>query len=1335
MSVFSRILVILLATTLLLGTQTRSVIADDPPKQAEPAEETKADKKAKEPKPKAKPADAAKKRKKQRKSKSDAAEAKKADAKQEPVVAESKPKPKDKQPNAKDKEPASESAKPAPQVEAAVKEEAKKEDKPAAERKPVAAKKESPAEPSLIANKDILGLVPWRSIGPANMSGRITDLSIDNADPSLWYVATASGGMLKSTNNGVVMEHQFDGEEVVSIGAVAHAASDANVVWVGTGEANPRNSVSYGNGVYKSVDGGKTWKHMGLEETYQIGRILIDPNDPNVVYVGALGRLYGPNRQRGVFKTTDGGETWKHVLYVNDNTGVIDMIMHPEEPGTIIAGLWDRMRDEFDSWPGSVKKPEGVDGYDPIRKWGKGGGLYKTSDSGENWTRLTKGLPPGKMGRIGLDWQTGGDQAIYAIIDCEDIGKGPKPATAFLGIVVGERDATGEGDAKEVFVAQVMTGSPAAKAGVKVGDVVTTMEGKTLKSGKMFLDLLREKKPGRRVALELARAEESVAIQPVLTPRPNSRAQTPTGYLGVTAEVRDEKVVLTTVTKASPAEQAGLKVGDEILKADDQAVETFDAVVKLLATKAIEDDVALSIKRGEETMAITATLGERPSRQPRQSSAFMGIQGEDQQGGGAKMLSVTDGGPSEKAGMKAGDVIIKVGDDKISDYAGLIAQIRSRKPGDVMKIVAKRKDKDVNLQVTLGDRNANTSNRPYTYSYFGQTPNIQDMQGAEGYRYGGIYRSDDDGETWMRVNSLNTRPMYFSVIRVDPSDAEKVYVLGVSQFASADGGITFQSNFGRGVHSDAHDLWIDPKDGRHMVIGGDGGVYATYDRGQTWNHINTKALGQFYHVAIIPGAPYGVVGGLQDNGSWAGPAISRSGGTINEDWFRVGGGDGFICRVDAEDPDLIYYESQNGSIGRRHLKTGERAGIRPARERGKEFRFNWEAPFLLSSHNSRLFYSAGNYVFRSFDRGNDLQIISPEITRTKRGSATEISESPRDPNVLYVGTDDGYLWVTTNGGTKWTRIDENLDAPGPRWVASIEASKFADGRVYVTLDGHRSDDDNPYVYVSEDFGKTFRPLHVELPRGSTRCLREDPENENLLYLGTEYAFWISLDRGEHWGKANGNLPTVAIHDVAVVPGGNEIVLATHGRSLWAGDVAALRAVSAKSMQKAAELYPIEDVVRWRRNPERGQTSPRYVGQNPARGAQIWYSLGKDAKKVQLQVSDVAGKTLRTLDGKAEAGLYRLTWDLTAQRTRPGGGRQAAGFRGGTFFVPSAPYRVTLLVDGKESGSQVVQVESDPALPVGAVADEVYEQELLREEIAKKLKDAAKDAGVDVYRDN
>jgi len=493
--------------------------------------------------------------------------------------------------------------------------------------------------------------------------------------------------------------------------------------------------------------------------------------------------------------------------------------------------------------------------------------------------------------------------------------------------------------------------------------------------------------------------------------------------------------------------------------------------------------------------------------------------------------------------------------------------------------------------------------------------------------------------------------MYFSVIKVDPSDDQRVYVLGVSQFQSSNGGVTFTGDFGRRVHADGHDLWIDPDDGRHMVIGCDGGFYVTYDRGQNWDHVNTAAIGQFYHVTISPRKPYWVAGGLQDNGSWSGPAISRNGGAINEDWINIGGGDGFVCRIDPENTDIVYSESQNGSISRRNLATGERASIRPPRVEGVSYRFNWKTPFILSHHNPRIFYSAGNYVFKSLDRGDDLKTISPEIPLTNRGSATALAESPRNPDVLYAGTDDGALWVTQNGGQDWTDITKNLGITDPRWVSTIAASRYSDGRVYVCLDGHRSDDDKPYAFVSEDFGATFQPLHEELPWGSTRCLREDIKNENILYLGTEFALWTSVDRGQNWTQFNQSLPTVAIHEVAQHPDVDEIVVATHGRSLWACDVSGLRQLDKESLTASAELLEPSDVIRWRRNPSRGGTNRRYVSENPSSGARFWYTIPEAAEKVSIRVMDIEGQVISEIEGSGKPGLHVATWSLT-QATRP-----------------------------------------------------------------------------------
>src|SRR5262249_9915809 len=273
----------------------------------------------------------------------------------------------------------------------------------------------------------------WRCVGPASMGGRIVAISVFEADPTTWWVATASGGLVKTTNNGTTFEHQFDREATVSIGDVCVAPSDRNIVWVGTGENNPRNSVSYGNGVYKSTDGGKSWKNVGLKKTFQIGRIVIHPTNPNVVYVGALGRLYGPSEERGVFKTTDGGEHWEKVLFIDDKTGIIDLQMNPSDPETLLAAAWERRRDEFDSHPGNELPPaEGYDRYDPIKKWGAGGGIYRTTDGGKHWHRVSEGLPGNPTGRIGLDFYRKDPKTVFAVVDCENIGKGPPPV--WLGI-------------------------------------------------------------------------------------------------------------------------------------------------------------------------------------------------------------------------------------------------------------------------------------------------------------------------------------------------------------------------------------------------------------------------------------------------------------------------------------------------------------------------------------------------------------------------------------------------------------------------------------------------------------------------------------------------------------------------------------------------------------------------------------------------------------------------------------------------------------------------------------------------------------------------------------
>ena len=1024
----------------------------------------------------------------------------------------------------------------------------------------------------------------WRSIGPATMGGRIISLAVYEAEPTTWWAGTASGGLLKTTNNGITFEHQFDDQPVVSIGHVAVAQSNKDVLWVGTGEANPRNSVSYGNGVYKSVDGGDTWQHMGLDETFQIGRIAIHPTNPDIVYVGALGRLYGPNEARGLYKTTDGGNSWEKILYVDDQTGVIDIDMHPTDPATLMVATYERERDGFDT-------------NDPSKKYGPGSALWKTTDAGANWQRITEGLPTCNLGRIGVDYYRTDPNIVIAIVESEMIAKQPEDAP-YLGVQL-----------------------EAADAGVKI----TSVEGSRNNRGR-----------GRR----------------------------------------------------------GPPPADE-----DEASATADT-------------------------------------------------------------------PAKVAGMQKGDVILAVGGTRVHAPEEVERQCRQHKAGDEVAFTIVRDRKEQEVQVTFGNQPKNARS-PFTGTLGGQAANMQDMQGPNGHEYGGVYKSNDGGMTWVRVNTLNPRPMYYSQVRIDPSNPDILMVLGTSLYRSTDGGKHFDRNAGRGVHADHHAQWINPNNSNHIIHGCDGGIYVTYDACRNWDHLNQVALGQFYHVGVSPERNYTVYGGLQDNGSWGGPSRTSGAGARNEDWFRIGGGDGFRCLVDPDEPLVVYSQSQNGPPSWRNLETGQRGSLRSRRggRDGERIRFNWETPYVLSAHNSKIVYTAGNRVFKSLNRGAGLAPISPDITNTDRGSATDLAESPRNADIVYVGTDDGALWVTHDGGDNWINCfataepapagaeePENTEqrgparrasafedtdddgipdtrtpdtesgethpiaklVPGPRWVSELVASQFEEKRAYVTLDAHRSDDDNPYVFVTEDGGLTWKSLTDTLPEGAgvTRTITEDPVNGDVLYLGTEFQAFVSLDQGKHWTRFNGDLPTVAVHAFAVnVPSG-EIVAGTHGRSLWITPVNEIRQMTEEVLAKPVHFYKPVSAVVWKSKPSTGGTNRRFNAENPPTGARLTYHLTKPASEATLEVVDGTGTVIRKLEGKTDAGLHSMTWDL--RRSAPGGNNNSrqgrwSRNRGGARAQPGI-YTVKLTVDGEvQTHPLTVVIDPDNPDPVWLSFEEEAEQ--------------------------
>jgi photosystem II stability/assembly factor-like uncharacterized protein len=807
----------------------------------------------------------------------------------------------------------------------------------------------APASEQPSQSVNLLTVLNPRCIGPANMGGRIVDVAVVEKKPAVMYVATASGGLWKTVNNGTTWTAVFENEPTVSLGAVAAAPSDPNVVWVGTGEANPRNSVSWGGGVYRSTDGGRTWKNMGLRDSHHVGRIVIHPTDPNIVYVAALGHLWGPNRQRGVYRTSDGGKTWKRSLFINPDTGVIDVALDPRRPATLYAAAYQVRRDGFA-------------GLDPAVQCGPGGGLYRTTDGGATWRRLRRGLPRRPLGRCGLAVSRQDPRVVYAVVQTD-------------------RTATG---------------------------------------------------------------------------------------------------------------------------------------------------------------------------------------------------------------------------------------LRGQKPA----------------------RNADAST-------------------------GGVFRSQDRGRTWTKLNNLCPRPFYYGQVRIDPKDSHRIYVLGVTLFASSDGGRTFSPrNAARGTHNDHHALWIDPRDPDHLVLGGDGGMYFSYDRGATWEHVNNLPIGQFYGIAVDMRRPYRVYGGLQDNGTWGGPSATRRAAAItNADWFKVLGMDGFQCQADPSNPDLVYAEGQFGKLRRVNVRTGAVRRIVPRSPPPADaYRFDWNAPLLLSPHNPRTLYFAGNHVFRSVNQGEQWSVISPNLTRGKRGpnragghAITALAESPLKPGLLFAGTDDGEVHVSTDGGVWWTEVTDNVPRlPRSRRISRIECSHFSPGTAYLTIDRHRQDDRSPYVFRTSDYGTTWTPLIGDLPRGGpVHVIREDPRNPDLLYLGTEFGLFLSLDAGRHWQRLRNGFPTVAVHDLVIHPRDRELVIATHGRSLYVLDVAPLQELSPRVLAASAHLFEVKPATSFPSGGRRDWKGDKvFAAANPPYGAAIFYHLGKpQPEPVRITITDLSGKQVRVLQGNKEVGLHRVTWAL------------------------------------------------------------------------------------------
>lgn len=901
--------------------------------------------------------------------------------------------------------------------------------------------KESLTKNSLVKN------IPFKNIGPSVMSGRVTDLDVNPDNSTEFYVAYASGGVWHTINNGTTFEPILDTSNTQNVGAIA-VDWKHNIIWVGTGENNASRSSYAGIGILKSTDQGKTWQNMGLVDSQHIGRILINPNNPDEVVVGVTGHLYSANSERGIYKTTDGGKTWKQTLFVDENTGIIDAQFSPNNYNLMFASSWTKDR-----------KAWNFDGN------GSNSAIYKSTDAGTTWEKVStekSGFPTGTgVGRIGLAIYD--DNIIYAIHDNQ-----------------------------------------------------------------------------------FHRPEAS---------------------------------------KKEKTEQ----LTKEDFKSMD--VETF----------------------------------------------------------------------------------LKLDGKKLNTFLKMNGFQEKYKAENVKQMVRSGNVKPVDIAKYLEDANSQLFDTP--------------VIGAE------IYKSTDGGINWKKTHEGYLDDLYYSYgyyfghIHVAPNNKDNIYVYGVPILKSKDGGKTFISIDADNVHADHHALWIDPKNPDHLINGNDGGVNMTYDDGDHWIKNNSPSVGQFYAITTDNEKPYNVYGGLQDNGVWVGPHNAEE----NSDWHASGnypwksimGGDGMQVQVDNRNSNIVYTGFQFGNYFRINRATDEQTYIQPKHELGETpYRFNWQTPILLSPHNQDILYLGGNKLMRSMNQGTDWSAISDDLTNGGKkgnvayGTLTTISESPFQFGLIYTGSDDGLVSLTKDAGGNWTTISSTL--PKDLWVSRVVASQHKKERVYATLNGYRFDDFTPYIFVSEDYGQNWKNISSTIPASPVNVIREDPKNENILFVGTDNGAYVSFNRGNSWEAFSNGLPNVAVHDIAIQSEANDLLLGTHGRSIYLAHIDALQTMNIDKMNSAITLFDVQSInysTRW--GDSFGSWTKPY---EPS--VDIQFYANSSAKQTLKILSD-KDIELQRKDIEADKGFNIVTYDLTLTEN----GRKAlikedkdlqiAKAKNDKYYLPKGKYTIQI----------------------------------------------------------
>ncbi len=901
--------------------------------------------------------------------------------------------------------------------------------------------------------------VLFENIGPTIMSGRVVDVDVNPENTTEFYVGYASGGLWYTNNNGTSFTPVLDTSDTQNVGEVA-VDWQTGIIWVGTGENNSSRSSYAGIGLLKSTDKGKTWQNMGLPDSHHIGAIVINPNNPEEVVVGSTGHLYTKNEERGIFKTTNGGESWTKTLYVTDDAGIIDLVHAPNNFNIMYAASWQKDR-----------KAWNFDGS------GSASGIYKSTDAGATWKKVStieSGFPTGDgVGRIGLAVYD--EKTVYAVHDNQ--------------------------------------------------------------FRRPNLDAVKKK------------------------------------TLGLTKE--DFK----TMSAA------------DFLKLDDKKLNAF------LKTNNFQEKY-----RAENV----------------------------------------------KQMLRSGSI----------------------QPIDLAKYL----------------ENAN--------SMLFDTPVI----GAE------VYRSNDGGVSWKKQNDNYIEDLYYSYgyyfgeIRVDPNNADKIYLEGVPIIKSEDAGKSYVSINGDNVHSDHQALWVNPKRPGHLLNGNDGGLNMTYDDGKSWTKLNSASVGQFYAINVDNQKPYHVYGGLQDNGVWKGPHNAKSNSrwhsTGQNPWQSIMGGDGMQVEIDSRNHNIVYTGFQFGNYYRLDTKAKKTTYIQPKHQLGEEpYRFNWQTPILLSSHNQDILYLGGNKLHRSLNKGDDWEAISPDLTKGGKkgnvayGTLTTISESPFKFGLIYTGSDDGLVQISKNGGGSWANISDTF--PENLWVSRVQASKHKKERVYASLNGYRNDNFSPYVFKSDDFGKTWTSISEGIPASPVNVILEDPENQNILYVGTDNGLYISFNQGTSWEAFQNGIPNVAIHDLVIQKDAKHLLVGTHGRSIYKADISTIQKMNDDLFKKELHLFAVKNLKhssRWGNS-----FSTWRKAQTP--GLDINFYTSK-ATEVIAQIKTEEGIVVSDVALSAMKGLNVLSFDVAFSKA----GKSAylkkhktelKEAKNGKTYLPKGNYSIELNANGKKENTTFV----------------------------------------------